>query len=897
MLKRLIRRLSQLARLRSADDDLREELAHHRALIGAKLEEQGLSPSEASDAARRAMGNETYMREESRAVWLWPSIENVLQDVRYALRGLRRSPAFAVVAVLSLALGIGANTTIFGLIHSLLLARVPVSAPEQLISLRRSLGAKGVDDQFSRAEFEALASSRMSLSMFASRGTSIDLDGVTVNVALDAVDGRYFDLLGIRAARGRLISVSDNATSAQIAVITDRFWHGRFNADPAVLGRMMKISGQQFIIAGVMPPRFAGIRFPAFNDIVIPYATATSLGIIREPDSHQRGVTIVGRRSDAQTLESARDELRVIWSRCCASGGLVTLPKGFPPGNAQLDVIDISRGIPQMKLDLRGQYSRILMALMAGVAILLLGACANVANLLLARSTSRAGELAVRLALGASRQRLMMQLVTESLLLAVFGAIGGWLLADGSSRILLRVGIGDLSAVVAPPSGGGILLFTTGVSIGSAIIFGVIPAVRVLRTDLIASIKQGARRSGRRGRSWLDRGLVAVQIALALLLVSGAALLVQTLRNLEGSDLGFDPSGRFALNAETRGTSYEKQLITAQTTNEMLLRVRAIPGVKSAGFGSLVPIYGGRGVSDLVSVRGAAPLANGDADTWFIGVTPGYFASLGIPLLAGRDIDPPVATLSHTAARNVVINDKFAKKFFADRNPLGQTFQDHDDGDTVFTENRVVGVVGNAKFIGLRDPAQPAYFVPVTDHDWRYLVVVVRPASGAPPLGVAVARAIAAAAPGIAIGDPESLSASIDAGLVRERMSATLASLFGLMALSLVAVGLYGVMLYQVTERTTEFGIRIALGARGTSVINLVLRQSLGIVGIGIAVGAPLAILAGRAVASQLYAVAPYDFSALAISAAILVAVAIAASLVPVRRAVTVDPITALRAD
>lgn len=897
MLKRLARRLSVLVRLHSADDDLREEMAHHRALVEATYREHGLSARDAHDAARQQMGNETYMREESRAVWLWPGVENVLQDVRYAVRGLRRSPAFAIVAVLSLALGIGANTTIFSLIHALLLARVPVSAPTELVSMRRSLGAKGVDDSFSRAEFEALATSRVPLTMFASRGTSLDLDGVAINVWLDAVDGQYFDLLGIRAERGRLISSSDNASSAQIAVITDRFWRGRFNADPGVLGRTVKISGQSFTIVGVMPQRFAGVRFPAFTDIAVPYRTATSLGVIAERDSHQRNVTIVGRRESAQPLESVRDQLRAVWSRCCADNALVTLSKSFPAGKTQLDLIDVSRGIPQMKLDLRGQYSRTLFALMAGVGILLLAACANVANLLLARSTARSGELAVRLALGASRGRLMMQLMIESLLLAVLGAIGGWLLAEWSTTILLRVGIGELSAIVAPPSGGGVLLFTTAVSVAAAVVFGLIPAVRVLHNDLIATIKHGGRGRARASRSWLDRGLVALQISLALLLVSGATLLVQTLRNLQSTNIGFDPSGRFAVNAETRGTAYEKQLMTSQMADEILVRVRAIPGVKSAGFGSLVPVYGGRGVSDLVSVRGAAPLADGDADTWFVGVTPGYFASLGIPLLAGRDIDPPVTSRSRDAIRNVVINERFAKKFFTDRNPLGQTFQDHDDGDTVVTENRVIGVVGDAKFMGLRDPAQPAYFVPVADHDWRYLVLVVRPTPGAPPVGNAVSRAIAAAAPGIAIGDPENLSASVDAALVRERMSATLASLFGLMALSLVAVGLYGVMLYQVTERTTEFGIRIALGARGTAVVGMVLRQSLGIVGIGVVLGAPLAILAGHAVASQLYGVAPYDLSALAIAAAILVLVAIVASFVPVRRAMSVDPMTALRAD
>jgi len=462
---------------------------------------------------------------------------------------------------------------------------------------------------------------------------------------------------------------------------------------------------------------------------------------------------------------------------------------------------------------------------------------------------------------------------------------------------LSHMDIGYLSSIVEPPDGNGILFFTTAVGIASGILFGLLPAIRVVRGDLISSIKHGAKPIVNRRRSILGRGLVAVQVALALLLVSGAAMLVETLRNLEKTDAGFDPVGRFAVTAETRRTSYEKQLMTAVMATEMLSRVRAIPGVQSAGFGSLVPVYGGRGTSDIVTVRGADPLPTDDATTGFVGVTPGYFASLGMRLVAGRDIDSPVAQIPSAAARNVVVNERFVKQFFANRDPIGQTFQDHDDGDTTYTENRIVGVVADAKYRTLRAPPTPMYFTQVIDHQWPFLVLVVRPVRGGQSIGVDVSRALRQVAPGISVGEPTMLSSSIDDALIRERMAAALASLFGTIALSLVAVGLYGVMLYQVTERTTEFGIRMALGAQGTSVVGLVLRQSLGIVVAGVVVGTPLAIFAGRAVASQLYGVSPYDPSALTIAAVSLVFVAIVASLVPVRRAVSVDPIRALRAD
>jgi len=325
--------------------------------------------------------------------------------------------------------------------------------------------------------------------------------------------------------------------------------------------------------------------------------------------------------------------------------------------------------------------------------------------------------------------------------------------------------------------------------------------------------------------------------------------------------------------------------------------VRALPGVRTAGFGSRVPVYGGRGSYDNVTVRGAGPTDAEATQTWFAAVTPGYFATLGIPFMSGHDIEGFGASASATS-RDVVINDLFAKKFFPNRDPIGQVFEDSDTGDTLVTENRVIGVVASSKFMSPRAPADPMYFVPVTNDEWPYLVLVVRPADGAlETVGPAVARAIASVAPGIAQSDPALVAASIDSALARERISAGLAALFGAVALSLVAVGLYGVMLYHVSERTNEIGIRMALGASSSSVLVLVLRESLAVVGLGLAAGIPLALVAGRAVGSQLYGVTPYGVWSLCIAAGSLIAVAIAASLVPARKAVGVDPLVALRAE
>jgi predicted permease len=891
------RRLAYWLRFRSHEKDLRDELAFHRELLASDLERRGLTPNDATHAARSAMGNETYMREEARGVWLSPRIEALLQDWRYASRGLRRSPSFTLVAIVSLALGIGANTAIFSLIHALLLARLPVPRAAELVELRRDLGAKGIDDRFSRAEFDALGAGPMPLTMFASTSATLELDGVTINASLDAIDGRYFDLVDIRAQRGRLLSVRDDADAAPIVVVTDRFWRHRMNADSSALGRTIKIDGQPFAVVGITPAGFAGLRFPAMADAVIPYRTAITLRIAAPNDPRGPGVTIVGRRRSTESIESARRDLAALWNRCCAEGQLRPAPRGQPSVSSRLALLDVSRGIPHPKLDLRGQYGRVLFALMAGVAILLVAACANVANLLLARNTARAGELAVRLALGGSRSRLVRQLVVESLQLSLGGAVLGVLLAYWGTTVIVRVGIGDLAMLFSTSSAGSpnisVIAFAALVSVASGLVFGLVPAVRVIRGDLITPLKQGGRRATSH-RGTLDRGLVALQVALAVLLVSGATLLVHTLQNLQRANLGFDPRERIALIVETRHTAYARDGVTARMADEMLRRVRAIPGVQSAAFGTEVPVYGGRGVSDNVTVRGESGAS--DVDTWFTAVSPGYCASLGIPLLAGRDIGPPVAGPA-PRQRDVVVNDRFAQRFFPRRDPIGQVFEDNDAGDTLVTDNRIVGVVASPRFTDVRAPAEPRYFVAVSDERWAYLVLVVRPTTAASVIGPAISRVIADVAPGIAQGDPSLLSSAVDDALSRERLTAELASIFGLIALSLVAVGLYGVMLYLVAQRTTEIGIRIALGAQSASVVRMVLRESLAMVAVGLAAGLPLSILAGHAVASQLYGVSAFNVRGFVVAATSLVLVAMAATLVPVRRAVGVNPLTALRAE
>lgn len=899
---RWIRRMKYWMHMRREQDALREELAHHRELLSADFTRSGLPHDDAERAARRKMGDETFMREESRNIWWSPRIDALAKDWRYAWRGLRRSPVFTLVAVLSLGIGIGANTAIFSVIHTLLLARLPISHASELVQIKRELGARGTDERFSRDEFEALSQTGLPLTHFATGDVTFEIGATSDNARFDAVDGNYFPLLNIQPARGRLISPADDATAAPVMVVTEEFWRTTLNADTAVVGRVLKLNGQPFSVIGVTKSGFAGLRFPSQTEIMVPVRSAAVLGLVREVSSRQLMFAVVGRFTSEAKLR-ANEQITRLWRQCCAAGERVTNAGSMrtPPASG-IVIADISRGIPQPKVDLRKHYTRIFIALMAGVGILLLAACMNVANLLMARSQARAGELAVRLALGASRTRLVMQLIIESLQLSLLGAVVGLFMASWGTSVLTHINVGDLNFLIEPRIAPAVFCFTLLVSLFSGIVFGVFPALRVLGADLITPLKQSGRRTTAGRRGLLDRGLVALQMALALLLVSGASLLVQTLQNLQTTSSGFDANHRYEITIETRHTTYEHDRMTNRLADEILRRVRVIPGVSAASFGSMVPIYGGRGVTASVNVhsseRSQSEMLSGDEpEISFVAVTPDYFRSMGMKIRSGRDLGRTGTAVNSTSVNDVVVNEEFVAKYFSGRDPLGQLFESVTNGDSIRVSNHIVGVVAGAKYTSLRAPLEPMFYAPVKDGQWPYLVLTFHSASNESVVARRVMAAIDSIAPGIETGDPTSLSSSIASALVRERISAGLATTFGAIALCLVAVGLYGVMLYQVTERTAEIGIRVALGARPGSIASLVAGQSFKVVAVGLVVGTPLALAAGRAVASQLYGVPPISVQALFVGVVALTVVAMLATAIPVYRAIGLDPVRALRAD
>lgn len=884
--------LRRLFRGADVDREHDDEVAFHLELDAMQQGRAGLPPDAARRAANLRFGNRSYMREERRRASVLALVDRIGQDVRYGWRALRHSPAFTIVAVLSLGVGIGANTAIFGLIHILLLAQLPVAHPEELVALQRELPTGGVNPQFSVAELAALRASPVTLTSFSGMMTTIHVGDAAENNPIEMVDGDFFSVIGLRAQRGRLFTPADDDASAGTIVVSDRFWRVRLNADPDAVGRAVTINDHRFTVVGVTPADYHGLRFPGTFDAAITFAGARGAGLIPATNPVGQFAFVVGRRPHALDVARAQAALVPVYDRCCAAGQL-RLGKPGPPGTAapKFQVTDISHGMTNAKLDLRGQYSRILLSLMGGVAVLLLVACANVGSLMLARATARERELAVRLSLGASRSRLVTQLLVESLELALLGAAAGVALSAWGTSLLIRALPSNLEWFApymhARPNPL-ILGFTLGVSVLCAFLFGVLPAFRATRVDLVTPLKEGGRR-GRAGRGLLDRGVVAVQVALALLLVTSAALLVGTLRNLRETELGFDSSHLLLATAETRGTPYEKQLMTRTMANEMLQRIRALPGVRSAAMTSDAPISGGRVSANRLVAAGGAVLDERE-QVELLAVTPGYFATTGITLRAGRDFTKQDASSTNT----VIVNQAFVKQYFSDRNPIGQTFSVGFRDVTVLT---IVGVVDDARYHDVRAPADPMYYLPVDNDDWPFLIAVVRATGDPASLASSVARAISDIAPGIVVRRPGTMEAALDEALARERLTAVLATLFGVVALGLAAIGVYGVMAYNVAGRTVEIGVRMALGANGGSVMWLVLRQSLFVVGIGAVAGLPLALLAGRSLASQLYGVSPYDVPVLAGAIVTLVLVGVAASLLPARRAVTVDPLVALRAD
>jgi predicted permease len=825
-------------------------------------------------------------------------LENLLQDARHGLRLLLLNPGFALVAILSLALGIGANTAIFQLLDAVRLRTLPVQHPEHLaiVKIRNfDEGSGSFSSRYSyttNPQWEQIRAQQQGFSgIFAWSPERLNLahGGETREANVLWVSGDFFDVLGVKPEAGRLLNASDDHRGCSgAAVISDSFWRSEYGASSDALQKPITLEGHPFDMIGVTPLGFFGVEVGRTFDVAIPLCADP---IIRGESArldvrNAWWLALMGRLKPGWTLDRATAQLEAISPALFEA----TLPEKFQADDVKIYRAYRLKAFPAENgfSDLRSDYSNPLWMLLAIAGLVLLIACANLANLMLARASAREKEIAVRLALGASRGRLIRQLLSESLLLAFAGAISGILLARMLSGVLVAM-ISTQSDTMfldlAPDYR--VLGFTAALAVLTCILFGLAPALRATKSSPASAMRASGRGlTANRERFGLRRILVVTQVALSLVLLVGALLFVGSLRNLIGVDAGFRQDGILIANLgfgslkipKDRRVEYRRQLVE---------KIRAIPGVISAANTRIRPLSGS-GWSQVVYVDGKKKRGS-----QLSRVTPSYFATLGTPLVAGRDFD------NHDVVGGVqvaIVNEAFAQKIYDGANPVGKRFSFEGDKGEAPPVFEIVGVAKNTKYYELREDFRPiAFFPDAQDTSPNQSVnLMIRADLPLSALIPAVKRSVAEISPDIDV-DFHPFKTTILDGLLQERLMATLSGFFGALAAILAVIGLYGVISYMVARRTNEIGIRMALGANGAGIVRLILREALLLLTIGLVIGAALALAAARTAKSMLFGLKPYDPATLAFAIVSLALVAIAASYIPARRAAGVDPMVALR--
>jgi predicted permease len=836
---------------------------------------------------------------------------HVFGDLRYALRMFANNPGFTAVAVLSLALGIGANTAIFTLLDAVVLKMLPVEEPGRLAVFGQGLGRgfNGEDDPVNRSNalysyplYRDLRDSGDIFEGIAAIGSvdftvyvrDPDAPSGTLPEAADArlVSGNYFEVLGVRPALGRAIHADDDKTAGAgaVAVLSHGYWQRRFAADPGIVGRNLLVNGQAYTVIGVAPKGFRGETLGWDPDMWTPLAMQAEVSLMG-PMLENREMSfllLVGRLKAGVSLQqaSAAMTLRFQQGLRAEAGGELTPERERRLAERRVEITPAHEALSS----LRREYREPLLLLMAVVGLVLLIACANVANLLLARASSRRKEIGVRLALGAGRGRLIRQLLTESLLLAVVGGALGLLIAPWATQFLVgMVYAGAETVPVDIEPDARVLAFTCGVSVLTGLLFGLAPALRATRLDLTPTLKVNARGTiGERSRFGLSKGLVVTQVAVSLLLLVGAGLFAGSLHNLRSLDLGFRPDRVLVFQIDPRGAGYQREQ-TPALYRRVLEAVRAVPGVESASL-SFRTLLGGARRTESVEVDGYDSQQGEENAVRIIHVSPGYFDAVGMTLLEGRAIDERD---SEGSAPVVVVNQKFAERYFQGRPALGGHIRFGPSGEAPNLE--IVGIVADAKYNEMREEAPEVTFLPVFQRPEFVESLDIRARGEATAPTAEVRRVLGEVDRNLPIRDVTTLNAQVERRLRQERLLTTLTSFFGALALLLASIGLFGVMSYAVSRRTSEIGIRMALGAESGSVLWMVLRESLWLVVIGAVAGLAAAAASTRLVAGLLYETSPTDPVAFAVSAAVLVGVAAFAAYIPARRAARVDPMVALR--
>jgi putative ABC transport system permease protein len=803
-------------------------------------------------------------------------MESLRQDVTYALRWLGRSRHFAAVAILTLAIGIGGTTTMFSVIHAVLLEPLPFERPERLVAISHVW--QGQPTTMSAPNFhDARDQVRAIVSAAAYREGDMPLTGWGEPVRLKGarVSASFFDVLGVRPSLGRSFRPDENTPGKEkVAVIGQALWQQRFGSRPDIVNQTITIDGDPFVVVGIMPP---GFSFPFGGEIWVPYARTEMFG------DGNRGawfLRAVGRLRDGATLDQARTELTTIAKR---------LERQYPKENT-----DVGMTARPLHEAIVGNVRTALLVLMGAVTFVLLITCTNLANLLLARAAGRESEMAVRSALGAARRRLVRQLLTESTVLGLAGGIAGVLLAMWALDSLVALdpqGIQRLDTVRVNPI---VIAFAAGVSLLTALVFGVLPALHVSRASLASSLKEGSRSVAQTGPR--TRGaLIVAEVALAVTLLAGAGLLIKSFLRLQSVDPGFMPEQTLTFELDLPENKYKEDEQKARFYDTLITRLESLPGVRRAGAVVILPLRGSFNLS--FTVEGWPPPKPGQDPTLETRVaTPGYFQTMGIPLLRGRmfteqddERAPQVALISESAAR----------KFFPNDDPIGRKIRlgwgRGKDKPNVGGE--VIGIVGNVRQIGLDVEADPDIYVPHAQVANNSMEIVVR--TDVPPstLSGAVRSEVRRLDADLPIARIDTLESVVAESISRPRFYMLLVAIFAGVALLLAAVGIFGVMSYSVAQRTRELGIRIALGAGRGALRRLVVGQAMALAVGGLAIGLVAALALSSALEKMLFNLTPTDPATFASVAAVLVVVALVASWLPARKAARVDPVVALRAE
>jgi len=917
-----LRRLTAYIFRRHLDDELADEIRLHIELRRQALIDDGLDPREADFEARRMFGNVTLKREEARDMWGFRSLDTFIQDVRFGIRLLRRSPAFTIVAVLSLAIGIGATTAVFSLADAMLFRKLPVESPDDLALFQWRSGPRdpapslsghswgdatmNVSTSFSFPTYEAFCIEGARVARvfgFARLGGDVNLTiGRESEVATgQLVSGNYYSTLGVRPAAGRLLLDTDDRTGAPpVAVISHAFWVRRFGGASDTVGRTVIVNRVPVTIVGVTPRGFHGTVIGESPSISLPIAVRQAIDNRGQWSSPSYWwVLVMARLEPGVSPDALQTALDGVLKRTAAEGAPTLAANELP----RLELLPGAQG----QNDIRAAGRSPLSIMASVVAMVLIVACANIANLLLVRGTVRTREVALRAAIGASRGRLVRQLLTESVVLAVLGSIGGLLAANSVAAALLPALSGSSPAFSGSSTdafdlrtGWRVFAFTAVVASMCSALFGVVPALRTTRVGIAAGLQESTRGTSASPRSVSLTGiLVVVQVALSVLLVIVGSLLVRSVGNLQSVNTGFDGTNTLLFNINPVRSGYD-QPRTRTILEQIQERLSTLPGVRSASFSHTALISGGEAIGAGLPLDAPAVAPNSPEEhelrdrhrTWRLTVDDRFFETMGIAMLSGRSFSRGD---SATAPPVAVINRALAKRLFGRIDVVGRQFKFSSRAYTAVVD--IVGVCADAKYASLRTESPPTVYVSYRQSPAGAMTFEIK-TIGDPMAVVSLAReTVRAIDPHLPITSVRTQEAQIQRALMRERLMAALATVLGIVTVLLAGVGLYGMLAYSVSRRVPEIGIRLALGAEPSALRWMVIRGALVLVCVGVAIGVAAARLGTSVVESLLFGLSPTDPATFLLAAVVMMSIACAAAYIPARRAARVDPIIALRSE